>query len=127
MDWVIIVTVLVLLQYTVFGLQVGSMRVKHSVKAPATSGAPEYERMNRVHCNTMEQMILLLPLMWLFAHVVNPIWAAGFGVVFLIGRFIYRSAYLKDPSGRSVGFTTSFLPSAVMAIWLLVAAIRNLL
>lgn len=127
MDWVIIVTVLVLLQYTVFGLQVGSMRAKHSVKAPAVSGPPEFERMNRVHCNTMEQLILLLPLMWLFAHVVNPIWAAGFGVVFLIGRFIYRSAYLKDPSGRSVGFTTSFLPSAVMAIWLLVAAIRNLL
>jgi uncharacterized MAPEG superfamily protein len=127
MDWVIIVTVLVLLQYTVFGLQVGSMRVKHSVKAPATSGAPEFERMNRVHCNTMEQLILLLPLMWLFAHVVNPTWAAGFGAVFLVGRFLYRSAYLKDPSGRSAGFTISFLPSAVMAIWLLIAAIRNLL
>ena len=43
----------------------------------AESGAPEFERMNRVHCNTMEQLILLLPLMWWFAHVVNPTWAAG--------------------------------------------------
>ena len=127
MDWVIIVTVLVLLQYTWFGLQVGSMRVKHSVKAPATTGAPEFERMNRIHCNTMEQLVLLLPLMWLFAYFVDPIWAAGFGGVFLIGRFIYRSAYLKDPAGRSAGFTLTFLPSAVMAVWLLVAAVRNLL
>ena len=53
--------------------------------------------------------------------------AAGAGVVFLVGRFLYRSEYLKDPAGRSPGFALTFLPSAVMAIWLLVVAIRNLL
>ena len=127
MDWVIIVTVLLLLQYSFFGVQVGSMRGRHQVKAPATSGAPEFERMYRVHYNTMEQLVMFLPLMWLFAHYVNAIWAAGAGVVFLVGRFLYRAEYLKDPAGRSPGFVLTFLPSAVMAIWLLVAAIRNLL
>lgn len=127
MEWVIIVTVLALLQYSWFGVQVGAMRGKHKVKAPATSGAPEFERMYRIHHNTMEQLVLILPLMWLFAHYVNATWAAGFGVVYLVGRFIYRAAYLKDPAGRGVGFTLTFLPSAVMAIWLLVDAIMNLL
>ena len=127
MDWVIIVTVLALLQYSWFGVEVGSMRGKHGVKAPATSGAPEFERMYRVHYNTMEQLVLMLPLMWLFAYNVNATWAAGFGVVFLVGRLLYRSEYLKDPSSRSPGFAMSFLPSAVMAIWLLVNAIINLL
>jgi len=126
MDWVIIVTVLALLQYTLFGVQVGAMRGKHEAKAPAMTGAPEFERMFRVHYNTMEQLVMFLPLMWIYAHVVNPIWAAGFGVVYLVARFIYRSAYLKDPASRSIGFTLSFLPSAVMAIWLLVVAILNL-
>jgi uncharacterized MAPEG superfamily protein len=127
MDWVIIITVLILLQYTLFGVQVGSMRGKHGVKAPATSGAPEFERMYRVHYNTMEQLVLFLPLMWLFAHYVNALWAAGFGAVFLIGRFIYRAEYVNDPGSRSPGFTLTFLPSAVLAIWLLVVAIMNLL
>ena len=127
MEWVIIVTVLALLQYSWFGVEVGAMRGKHGVKAPATSGAPEFERMYRVHYNTMEQLVLMLPLMWLFAYNVNAIWAAGFGVVFLVGRLLYRAEYLKDPSSRSPGFTMTFLPSAVMAIWLLVDAIMNLL
>jgi uncharacterized membrane protein YecN with MAPEG domain len=126
MDWVIIVTVLLLLQYTWFGIQVGGMRGKHEVRAPAMSGPEEFERMFRVHYNTMEQLVMFLPLMWLYAHMVNPVWAAGFGVVFLIARFIYRAAYLKDPGSRAVGFTMTFLPSAVMAIWLLVVAVLNL-
>lgn len=126
MDWIIIITVLVLLQYTWFGVQVGSMRGKCKVKAPATSGPPEFDRMFRVHANTMEQLVIFLPLMWMFAHAVNATWAAGFGVVFLVGRFIYRAAYLKDPDSRSVGFAMTFLPSAVMAVWLLVVAVLNL-
>jgi uncharacterized membrane protein YecN with MAPEG domain len=127
MDWVVIITVLILLQYAWFGIEVGSMRGRHKVKAPAVTGDPEFERTFRVHYNTMEQLVMLLPLMWIFAHLVNATWAAGFGAVFLVGRFLYRSAYLKDPASRSLGFGLTFLPSAVMAIWLLVVAIRNLL
>lgn len=127
MEWVIIVTVLALIQYMVFGYQVGQMRVRHGVKVPAMSGAPEFERMNRVHYNTLEQLVVILPLMWMFAHLVNPIWAAGFGAVFIVGRFIFRAAYLKDPATRSVGFMLSFIPSATMAVWILVVAVRGLL
>lgn len=127
MEWVVIVTVLLMFQYTLFGVQVGMMRGRHEIKAPAMSGPPEFERMYRVHYNTMEQLVMLLPLMWLFAHRVNPVWAAGFGAVFLAGRFVYRSAYLKDPTGRALGFNLTFLPSAVMGVWLLVDAVRDLL
>ena len=127
MEYVTIITVLALLQFAWFGFQVGSMRVKHQVKAPAMSGAPEFERMFRVHYNTMEQLILFLPALWLFANMVNPIWAAGIGVVYLIGRFIYQAAYLKDPSGRSLGFALSHLPSAVMLIWVLIKAVMALI
>ena len=126
MDWVIIVTVLALLQYTWFGVEVGAKRAKHKVKAPAMSGPPEFERMYRVHCNTMEQLVMLLPLMWIFAHAVNPLYAAGLGAVYIVGRLIYRSSYLKDPSGRALGFNLTIVPSIVMAIWLLVVAVRNL-
>ena len=127
MEYTTIVTVLILLQFTWFGIQVGSMRAKHDVKAPAMSGAPEFERMFRIHYNTMEQLVVFLPALWLYANMVNPLWAAGFGVVFLIGRFIYRAAYLKDPASRSTGMTLTFLPGAVMLIWVLVKAVLALI
>ena len=127
MEYTTIVTVLILLQFTWFGIQVGSMRVKHDVKAPAMSGAPEFERMFRIHYNTMEQLVVFLPALWLYANMVNPLWAAGFGVVFLIARFIYQSAYLKDPSSRSMGFTLTILPGAIMLIWVLVKAVLALI
>jgi uncharacterized MAPEG superfamily protein len=98
------------------------MRAKHQCKAPATTGAPEFERMFRVQQNTMEQLVMFLPALWLYASLVNPIWAAGMGVVYLVGRFIYRSSYVKDPAGRSLGFGITILPTSVMLIWVLIAA-----
>jgi uncharacterized membrane-anchored protein len=73
----------------------------------------------------MEQMVLFIPTLWLYAHYVDPLWGAGFGVVYLIGRFVYRAAYLKDPGGRGPGFAMTFLPSAVMLIWVVIVAIKS--
>ena len=126
MEAVVIVTVLALLQFFWFGLGVAKMRAKHQCKAPAITGAPEFERMFRVQQNTMEQLVMFLPALWLYANFVNPLWGAGLGVVYIVGRFIYCAAYVKDPSTRSMGFTISILPTTVMLIWLLVDAIRTL-
>ena len=125
MEATVIVTILALMQFTLFGIQVGSMRAKHSVKAPATTGHDEFERMNRVHLNTLEQLVVFLPALWMHALYANanPLWGALIGLVYIVGRFIYRAAYLKDPSSRSPGFTLSFLPSAVLLIWTLVVVV----
>ncbi len=127
MEAVVIVTVLALMQYIYFGVQVGSARARSGVKAPAMFGDADFDRINRVHGNTLEQLIVLIPIMWVFAHYVNALWAAGFGLVYLIGRFIYSAAYRKDPSNRSLGFTLSLLPSAVMAVWVLIVAVMSYL
>ena len=123
MEAVVIVTVLALAQYMFFGVQVGAARQKSGVKAPATTGETQFECVNRVHQNTLEQLIVLIPAMWMFAKFVNPMWGAGMGVVYLIGRIIYRAAYLKDPSTRTLGFSLSYLPGAVMSLWVLVVAV----
>lgn len=127
MEAVVIVTVLALMQFIYFGVQVGSVRGKTGVKAPAMSGDPLFERTNRVHQNTLEQLIALIPVMWIYAHYVNPLWAAGFGAIYIVGRFIYSAAYIKDPANRSMGFMMSMLPTAVMAIWVLVVAVMSYL
>ncbi len=119
MDAVIIVTVLALLQFVWFSFDVGARRSKYQCKAPAITGAPEFERAFRVQQNTMEQLVLFLPALWMFGSVVRPVWAAGLGAVYLVGRFIYRASYLKDPASRSLGFTLTLIPSIVMLLWVL--------
>lgn len=126
MEATVIVTFLALGQYVLFGVQVGSLRGKHGIKAPAQTGHPEFERMNRVHQNTMEQLVLFLPALWMQAFYANPIYGAVVGMVYVVGRFIYRAEYLKDPDSRGLGFTMSFIPSVALLIWALVAAVLNM-
>jgi glutathione S-transferase len=127
MEYVAIVTLLALMQFMMFSIQVGSMRVKHGVKAPAISGHPEFERMFRIQQNTMEQLVVFVPALWIYAHLVNPLWGAGIGLVFIIGRFVYRAAYFKDPASRSNGFTIGILATSVLLVWSLVAAVMALI
>ena len=57
MAYIDIVTALALLQFIVFGFQVGSARGKYGVKAPAITGNEVFERHFRVQQNTLEQLI----------------------------------------------------------------------
>jgi glutathione S-transferase len=126
MDYAIIVAVLALIQYSAFGILVGRARGKYNVSAPAITGDPTFERYFRVQQNTAEQLIVFLPAIFLYSNIGNPNYAAGLGVVYLIGRFVYLRSYVADPKSRGAGFGLSFLPSAFMLIASLVIAIRNL-
>ena len=123
MEAVAIVTILALGQFVLFSVQVGSMRGRHGIKAPAMSGHPEFERSFRIQQNTMEQLVVFVPALWIFGYFVHPLWGAGLGLVFIGGRFIYRASYLRDPGSRGAGFTITFLPTAVMLVWSLVVLV----
>jgi len=121
-----IVTVLALLQYIWFGLQVGRARAQYGVAAPAAAGNEMFERHFRVHMNTAEQLVMFLPALWIFGSYVSALWAAGLGVVYIIGRFVYASAYLRDPKGRSLGFALTSIPTLAMMAGILIWAVRAL-
>jgi len=127
MEATVIVTIIALLQYSYFGVLVGASRGKYGVPAPAQTGNEQFERMNRVHLNTLEQLIVFIPALWMHAQFANPIYGAILGVIFIVGRFIYRAEYLKDPDSRSLGFGMTFIPSVVLLIWTLVVVVLNLL
>jgi uncharacterized MAPEG superfamily protein len=126
MAYVAIVVVLVLLQYTFFAFMVGVARGKYEVHAPAVTGHEIFERYYRVQQNTMEQLIVFVPGMFLFASYVHALSAAGLGVVFFVGRLIYYKSYIADPKSRGMGFILSFLPAQVLVIGGLVGAVIQL-
>lgn len=127
MPYVAIVTVLALLQYQWLGFSVGRARAKYNVPVPASSGNEMFDRHYRVHMNTLEQLVVFLPAMWVFAHTVSPFWAAGLGAVFIVGRFLYASAYVRDPKSRELGFALTALPSLIMLLGAAVWAVWTLL
>ena len=127
MEIVAIVSALILIEYWVISYLVGVARGKTGLKAPAMQGAEEFERINRVQQNTLEQLIVMLPAMWLFAFYVRPMIAAGLGVLFLVARIIYCRAYVRDPSGRGPGFAIGQIAQAILLLGGLIGAILALL
>ena len=129
MNWVHLVIGLALLQFFVFCMAVGRARETYKVPAPATSGNEVFERYFRVQMNTLEQLIIFLPSIVMFAHYVSPCWAAGLGAVYLIGRIMYFRAYVKAPGSRSWGFAVSALPNLSLLaggiIGVIVAMVRQ--
>jgi glutathione S-transferase len=115
-ELVAIVTGLALVEYVYISFQVGAARGKYNVPAPATTGDPIFERTYRVQHNTLEQLIVFVPAIWMFASYVNAPTAAALGLVFILGRTLYLVGYVKDPASRSTGFLVSFLANAVLLL-----------
>jgi glutathione S-transferase len=122
MAWIELVSVLALVQYMWFGVQVGGARGKYGIKAPAVAGHEVFERIYRVQMNTLEQLVVFLPVLWMAARYWNPVWMAAIGAVYLVGRMLYRGSYIKDPGSRTLGFLLTILPTTVLLLATLLGA-----
>ncbi len=114
--WTAIVTLLIGLFYFYAGFRVGNLRGKHGIKAPATSGHPEFDRAYRVQLNTLEQMGILLPFLWVAALYPIPYpWIAPLvGLIWLVGRIDYMRGYMADPGKRLIGAMIGGLTGILM-------------
>jgi len=126
MAYVDIVTALALLQFVYFGIQVGRARARFGVKAPAITGNEQFERYFRVQQNTLETIVVFLPSLYLFSRYFNPLWAAGLGVIYLIGRQLYAAAYVKDPAKREVGYGLTVLPILALLVGGLIGTVLKI-
>ncbi len=105
-----------LLVYFGLSMIVGMSRAKYNCPAPASSGHPEFDKRYRVQMNTLEQLALFLPAVWLAAPVLGDALAAGIAAVWSIGRIIYARAYYADPASRGPGFGLTFFPTLLLII-----------
>jgi glutathione S-transferase len=124
--WVSLVTILALVLFLVVTINVGRARAKYGVKAPAVSGNLDFERVLRVQQNTLEQLCIFLPALWIFAYFVSPIAAASLGAVWISGRVIYAWGYYQAAEKRGSGFAIGILANMVLLLGSLIGIGINL-
>jgi glutathione S-transferase len=125
--WVALVTVGALILYMFVTTRVGSARAKFGVKAPAITGNPDFERVVRVHENTLEQLVVFLPALWLFGQYVSDRYAAVLGLVWIIGRALYAWGYYQAADKRGPGFGIGVLATIALVAGALIGVVRSIL
>jgi glutathione S-transferase len=117
-----------LIEFFFLALAVARARVTYKVPAPATTGHEVFERYFRVQMNTLEQLVIFVPGLLLFALYVSPWVAAALGALFIVGRAVYFRGYVRAAEGRHAGFMLSVVPNMVLlvggglgALWRVVA------
>ncbi len=119
-----LLTLAELLFYQTLTFKVGQARGKYKVEAPSTDGPPAFQKLYRVHLNTLEQLAFHLPLLWLAAYSVGDLYAAIFGLIWPIGRLVYMRSYLKAPKTRTPGFAICMLSNVILLAGIVVGIIK---
>jgi uncharacterized membrane protein YecN with MAPEG domain len=104
-----LVTLLIALYYLWVGVNVGLVRAKVKIPAPAVSGDPLLERALRVQMNAVEHAPVILPALWM-----SDMWAAAAGLVWVLARVAYLVLYMSNPASRSPAYGVQFLAIVVL-------------
>ena len=106
-------TILACLLTMAMGGWTGYQRVKHKIEAPAVVGHPSFERAHRIHLNTVENLVLMIPFLWIASVFYGgqlPFWL---GLLWVVSRILYAIGYaqtntqLREP-GAGLGFLALF-------------------
>ena len=121
-------TMLALAVYYAQSIYVSIARKKYGVEAPRTTGNEAFERVFRVHYNTLEQLPVFLIPLWFFALLVSPLYAGWLGLAWCLGRIGYMYGYYQSAENRhSYGSALSYLASFILIVGSLWEIISGLL
>ena len=116
MHWPALITLATLALLFGCAWYVGVARGRYKINAPATTGPEGFERAFRVQMNTLENVVLFLPAMWLTAIYFSPRIAAVIGAVWVVARLWYAVAYARNPKARGTPFVVAFVAWGTLMI-----------
>ena len=109
-----LLTALALMLYAATTIVVLRARQTYGIAAPTLDGDERFARLHRIQHNTMEQLVLFLPSLWLFSVFDSPTIGAAGGAVWLAARLHFAWAYARDPKQRFPGFALSLIVSLAL-------------
>jgi glutathione S-transferase len=119
------VTLLDMALYFLMSVNVMFGRGKYKIKAPDTDGPEVFQRIFRVHANTLEQLALHLPLLWIAAFAMDDVFAAAFGGVWTLSRVLYARGYYLDAKRRDKGFVIGIGVNVILFLGALAGTIAS--
>lgn len=111
MKWTAWVTLAALLVYLWMTINVSRARHRFGIPAPLVDGPQEFMSVLRVQMNTVEQLALFLPALWICAWALNDRLAAAGGLLWIVGRVLYARGYYRDPKDRALGYGLTVVAS----------------
>ena len=87
----------------------------------------DFDRYLRAQMNTLEQLAIFFPTLWLAALLVSPTAATVAGMGWVIGRVLYARGYYKDAASRGPGFGVSFFNQLFLMVLAGIGALRTLI
>ena len=119
--------VLAVLMIFYTGINVGRARSATKIAAPATTGHPTLDRAYRVQMNTVEQAVVFFPLLALATSYFHLLaWLpAVFGLIWVVGRFLYLQGYMAGPEKRSMGFGITMLGTFGLLIMAVIGIVMS--
>jgi len=127
MQWTAWATLGTIALYIWILANVGKARKKFNISAPASDGPVEFQSVMRVQANTVEQMVVFYPALWMCAYFFSDRWAALGGAIWIIGRVVYALGYYQAPSKRSAGFTITTLATVALLICTVIGLVTHLM
>jgi uncharacterized MAPEG superfamily protein len=115
-----LITLLNVLLIALASYFVGRARGKHGIKAPATTGHPDFDRAFRAHINPIDQTVMFLPSLGVATLYGAARIAAWLGYAWLAARLWFLFGYLSEAGRRSPGFTIAALANLALlgiAFW----------
>lgn len=111
--WVTLVALLVYLWMTI---NVSRARHRFGIQAPLTDGPQQFLSVLRVQSNTVEQLALFLPALWMCAWFLGDRYAAAGGALWIVGRILYARGYYRDPKDRALGYGLTVIASFALMV-----------
>jgi len=121
-----IVTLGALIVYFGLGIGVGVARFKYKISPPQTTGNETFERVYRAHQNTLEQIVIFIPALWLYSIFVDPNLGAILGAVWIVGRIAYAWGYYIEAGKRAAGNAIASLATLFLIFGTLFNLVKGL-
>lgn len=121
-----LVTLFALAVYFWTTWNVGKARRAHGVQAPSMTGPDAFMRAFRTQQNTLEQLVLFLPLLWMAALSSRDEIAAAIGVIWPVARIAYALGYTREGGKRAAGFMVGMLVSIALFLLCAVQMVNSL-
>lgn len=121
-----LVSLLAVAFYFFLATRVAVAHGRFGVSLPAMAGNPDFDRVCRVHLNTLEWMPCFLVPLWLCALYLSDRGAAVIGLVWVIGRLVYFVGYRESVEKRVPGFFIQAMASLLLFVGALFGVMRQL-